>query len=147
MKPLLQHLKPAAPPDDDGEAQKMLGTLQDLDRHLGSQAAPRMLTSQTGRRVLGMMTLPGKAADVAPYDRNYPSSLSPVPNAAERVKALASQIQDTFDMSLVPLQTPQRGQIFVLGYTASQSAAITAMFFVLSFTRSWAIREIFRRLA
>ena len=36
---------------------------------------------------------------------------------------------------------------FVLGYTASQSAAITAMFFGLSFTRSWAIREIFRRLA
>jgi hypothetical protein len=36
---------------------------------------------------------------------------------------------------------------FVLGYSASGSAAVTAMFFVLSFARSWAIREIFRRFA
>ena len=31
---------------------------------------------------------------------------------------------------------------FVLGYTPAQSVAITAMFFGLSFTRSWAIRAI-----
>ncbi|MCA9368471.1 hypothetical protein KC887_09560 [Candidatus Kaiserbacteria bacterium] len=36
---------------------------------------------------------------------------------------------------------------FVLGYTASGSVAVTAMFFGLSFARSWIIREIFRRLA
>jgi hypothetical protein len=36
---------------------------------------------------------------------------------------------------------------FVLGYSASGSAAVTAMFFVLSFARSWAIREAFKRWA
>lgn len=35
----------------------------------------------------------------------------------------------------------------VLGYSPAQSAAITAMFFVASFARSWAIRAIFRRLS
>lgn len=34
---------------------------------------------------------------------------------------------------------------FVLGYSPAQSLAITAMFFGLSFTRSWAIRAAFRR--
>ena len=34
---------------------------------------------------------------------------------------------------------------FVLGYTASGSVAVTAMFFGLSFTRSWALRALFRR--
>ena len=34
----------------------------------------------------------------------------------------------------------------VLGYSPAQSAAITAMFFGLSFTRSFIIRRIFRRL-
>ena len=37
--------------------------------------------------------------------------------------------------------------VFVLGYSPTQSAAITGMFFGLSFTRAWVIREIFRRLA
>ena len=36
---------------------------------------------------------------------------------------------------------------FVLGYSATQSAAITAMFFCLSFARSYALRLIFRRFA
>jgi hypothetical protein len=36
---------------------------------------------------------------------------------------------------------------FVLGYSATGSAAVTAMFFVLSFARSWAIREAFKRWA
>ena len=35
---------------------------------------------------------------------------------------------------------------FVLGYTASASIAVTAMFFGLSFARSYALRLIFRRL-
>lgn len=33
----------------------------------------------------------------------------------------------------------------VLGYSPSQSAAITAMFFVASFTRAWVLRWAFRR--
>jgi hypothetical protein len=36
---------------------------------------------------------------------------------------------------------------FVLGYSATGSAAVTAMFFGLSFARSWAIREAFKRWA
>jgi hypothetical protein len=36
---------------------------------------------------------------------------------------------------------------FVLGYSATGSAAITGMFFALSFARSWAIRAAFRRWA
>lgn len=35
---------------------------------------------------------------------------------------------------------------FVLGYTAAGSAAVTAMFFVISFARAWALRRIFRSL-
>ncbi len=34
----------------------------------------------------------------------------------------------------------------VLGYSPSDSAGITAMFFGLSFTRAWIIRGIFRGL-
>ena len=36
---------------------------------------------------------------------------------------------------------------FVLGYTASGSAAVTAMFFALSFARARLLRWLFRRLA
>lgn len=36
---------------------------------------------------------------------------------------------------------------FVLGYSATGSLAVTGMFFVLSFARSYALRLIFRRLA
>lgn len=36
---------------------------------------------------------------------------------------------------------------FVLGYSPAGSAAVTAMFFVLSFTRSWVLRRVFRRAA
>ena len=36
---------------------------------------------------------------------------------------------------------------FILGYSASGSAAVTAMFFGLSFARSYALRLIFRRFA
>lgn len=35
----------------------------------------------------------------------------------------------------------------VLGYSPAQSAAITAMFFGLSFTRSYVLRLVFRRFA
>ena len=36
---------------------------------------------------------------------------------------------------------------FILGYSASGLAAVTAMFFGLSFARSYALRLIFRRFA
>jgi hypothetical protein len=35
----------------------------------------------------------------------------------------------------------------VLGYSATGSLAVTAMFFTLSFTRSYVLRLVFRRLA
>ena len=36
---------------------------------------------------------------------------------------------------------------FILGYTASGAAAVTAMFFGLSYARSYALRKVFRWLA
>lgn len=36
---------------------------------------------------------------------------------------------------------------FVLGYSPTESAAITAMFFGLSFTRTYVLRLIFKRLS
>ncbi|MGB1215966.1 MAG: DUF7220 family protein [Pikeienuella sp.] len=36
--------------------------------------------------------------------------------------------------------------LFVLGFSPAQSAAITGMFFGLSFSRAWIIRRIFRGL-
>ena len=36
---------------------------------------------------------------------------------------------------------------FILGFGPAQSAGITAMFFCLSFTRSWIIRRVFRGLS
>ena len=35
----------------------------------------------------------------------------------------------------------------VLGYSPTESAAITAMFFALSFTRAYVLRLLFRRIA
>jgi len=34
--------------------------------------------------------------------------------------------------------------LLVLGYSPAESIAVTAMFFGLSFTRSWALRRFFR---
>ena len=36
--------------------------------------------------------------------------------------------------------------VFALGYTPAQGMAVTAMFFVASTARAWAIRKLFRRL-
>ena len=36
---------------------------------------------------------------------------------------------------------------WILGYSASGSIGVTAMFFALSFTRAWALRVLFRRIA
>ena len=37
--------------------------------------------------------------------------------------------------------------LWVLGYSPAQSAAVTLMFFALSFTRAWILRAMFRRAA
>lgn len=36
--------------------------------------------------------------------------------------------------------------VWVLGYSPAAGAGVTAMFFGLSFARSWAIRAVFRRI-
>ena len=36
-------------------------------------------------------------------------------------------------------------RFWILGYTATGSVAVTSMFFVLSFARSYIIRRLFRR--
>lgn len=48
--------------------------------------------------------------------------------------------------AVVGLLVSWAATFFVLGYSAGQSAAITAMFFGLSFFRAWALRALFRRL-
>ena len=49
--------------------------------------------------------------------------------------------------AIIGLMVSWCATVFVLGYTPAQSAAITAMFFGLSFSRAWIIRAAFRRLA
>ncbi len=53
---------------------------------------------------------------------------------------------EAFTNAAIGLLVSWAATTFVLGYTASQSAAITAMFFVLSFARAYALRLIFKRL-
>ncbi len=48
--------------------------------------------------------------------------------------------------ALVGLVVSWCATFFVLGYSPAGSAAVTAMFFGLSFVRAWALRELFRRL-
>ncbi len=48
--------------------------------------------------------------------------------------------------AVIGLAVSWAATFFVLGYTAAGSAAVTAMFFSLSFARSWALRALFRRL-
>lgn len=49
--------------------------------------------------------------------------------------------------ALIGLLVSWAATMLVLGYSAAQSAAITAMFFGLSFGRSYAIRKAFRWLS
>ena len=48
--------------------------------------------------------------------------------------------------ALIGLAASWAATFFVLGYSPADSAAITAMFFGLSFTRSYLLRLLFRRL-
>lgn len=54
---------------------------------------------------------------------------------------------EAFANAVIGLIVSWAATFFVLGYSASGSAAVTAMFFVLSFVRSYALRLIFKRLA
>jgi len=47
--------------------------------------------------------------------------------------------------AIIGLAVSWAATFFVLGYSAAGSAGVTAMFFVLSFTRAWIIRAVFRR--
>ena len=47
--------------------------------------------------------------------------------------------------AVIGLAVSWAATFFVLGYSPAQSAAITAMFFALSFSRSWLLRALFRR--
>ena len=57
----------------------------------------------------------------------------------DAVEALANAI--------VGLVVSWTATLLVLGYGPAESAAITALFFSLSFVRAWVLRVIFRRLA
>lgn len=48
--------------------------------------------------------------------------------------------------AVVGLLVSWAATFFVLGYSAAGSAAVTAMFFFLSFARAWVLRRIFRGL-
>jgi hypothetical protein len=110
MEPLFQHLKPAQPPEDDREARKMLGTLEDLDRHVGAQCAPRLVTSAaTGRKVL---------ADISPYDRHYPSSVPSGGGVEARLRSVTNRLEGVFDLPANPHRLSDRTETLVLGFAA-----------------------------
>ena len=53
---------------------------------------------------------------------------------------------EAFTNAAIGLLVSWAATFFVLGYSAGGSLAVTAMFFALSFARSFALRLIFRRL-
>jgi len=53
---------------------------------------------------------------------------------------------EAFANAAIGLAASWAATFFVLGYSPADSAAITAMFFALSFTRSYLLRLLFRRL-
>ena len=53
---------------------------------------------------------------------------------------------EAFANAAIGLAVSWAATFFVLGYSPADSAAITAMFFALSFTRSYLLRLLFRRL-
>lgn len=57
-----------------------------------------------------------------------------------------SDVAEAMANAVIGLAVSWAATFFVLGYTAAGSAAVTAMFFSLSFARSWALRALFRRL-
>jgi hypothetical protein len=51
---------------------------------------------------------------------------------------------EAFTNAAIGLMVSWLASVFVLGYTAVESVAVTAMFFALSFSRSWILRRLFR---
>lgn len=128
MTPLFQHLRqPETPPDDSGRRQ--LVHLMDLDRHTGAQSAPRMITDPvTGKRVLALHTLPAGQADVAPYDPDYPSSMTVTggltdEGVASRTRSVLGRLEEVFEtpgQHLVnrPATGSRYEQTIVIGHAA-----------------------------
>lgn len=54
---------------------------------------------------------------------------------------------EAFANATIGLVVSWAATFFVLGYSASGSLAVTAMFFCLSFARSYALRLLFKRFA
>jgi len=54
---------------------------------------------------------------------------------------------EAFANAVVGLLVSWAATRFVLGYNATESAAITVMFFGLSFSRAWLLRRLFRGLS
>ena len=69
--------------------------------------------------------------------------------ALPRCKARESAVSalEALANATIGLLVSWAATFFILGYSASGSAAVTAMFFGLSFARSYALRLIFRRFA
>lgn len=49
--------------------------------------------------------------------------------------------------AIIGLMVSWAATYLILGYSASESVGVTALFFSLSFTRQWALRAVFRRLS
>lgn len=58
-----------------------------------------------------------------------------------------SDAAEAFANAIIGLMISWAATHWVLGYSPTASAGITAMFFGLSFTRSFILRRIFRSLA
>lgn len=78
MESLFQHLKPEGAPGSPNEDRTQLARLLDLERNTLGQSEPRVVTdAATGRHFLVKHTLPVGVPDAAPYDRHYPSGMTP----------------------------------------------------------------------
>jgi len=84
MEPLFQHLKPETASGSPKEDRTQLARLLDLERHTLGQSEPRVVTdAATGRHFLVKHTLPYGVPDAAPYDRHYPSGMTPAGSEAD----------------------------------------------------------------
>ena len=75
-----------------------------------------------------------------------PAPTTPACEASARV-GVFSDVGEALANSTIGFIVSWAATYFILGYTAAGSIAVTAMFFGLSFVRSWALRRLFRRLA
>lgn len=84
MEPLFQHLKSETAPGAPKEARTQLARLLDLERNTLGQSEHRVVTdAATGRNFLVRHTLPYGVPDAAPYDRHYPSGMTPEGSEAD----------------------------------------------------------------